>query len=270
MARPPLRCLTIVLLAVIAACSPQNSERLGGRTKTTDSIPFDTLLARLRAGSPGVRELAATDLAQPGPRVEEQVAALGEALHDTNIQVSSTAAWALGQLGAPALPVLVKGVKDKRPDIRYNSVYALGKLGQAAAPAGSVVKDALLDPDETVRKIAAWAMGQMAPQASAHAGGAELGSLADLAAGLKAPHPMERLNAVRRYQSYMGDPDQAVPLLIRALGDADPHVRGAAGDALVDLGAPAQAALSAALSDTSAVLRQEASVTLVRLSGKLH
>jgi HEAT repeat protein len=270
MGPPTARHLAIALVAAFAACSPGGAERRNGRAESADSAPFDTLLARLRGGPESVREEAAVALARPGPRLDEQVEALGTALRDTNSQLGSTAAWALSQLGAASIPTLLRGVTDNRPGVRYNSVYALGALGQATAPASQAVNNALTDPDPTVRKIAAWAMGQLGPQPSKRAGGPELGSVDDLAAGLKGPNPMERLSAVLRYQAYAGDEDRSVPLLIRALGDEDTRVRNAAGDALVALGGPAQAALSAALSDPNPVVRREASVTLVRMSGKLH
>jgi HEAT repeat protein len=270
MGSPTARHLAVALLAAVAACSPGGAERVDRRARAAESAPFDTLLARLRSGPESVREEAAAALARPGPRLDEQIAALGTALRDTNSQVGSTAAWALSRLGAASIPTLVRGVTDNRPGVRYNSVYALGALGQATAPASQAVNNALIDPDPTVRKIAAWAMGQLGPRPSQHAGGSELGSVDDLAAGLKGLNPMERLNAVLRYQAYAGDEDRSIPLLIRALGDQDTRVRNAAGDALVALGSPAQTALSAALSDSNPVVRREASVTLVRMSGKLH
>lgn len=206
-------------------------------------------------------------LARPGPRLQERIDALAGALRDTNAQLGSSAAWALGQLGAASIPTLLGAVTDNRPGVRYNSLYALGAIGQATAPATQAVNRALTDPDRTVRKAAAWAMTQFGPRASMHAGGTDLGSVEDLAAGLKGLNPRERLNTVLRYQGYAGDEDRSVPLLIRALGDQDARVRAAAGNALVTLGTPARAALSAALSDSDPVVRREASITLVRLSG---
>lgn len=270
MGSPTARYLAIALFSAVIACSPGGAEHAAGGAGAAEAAPFDTLLARLRGGPVDAREEAAVALARPGPRLEERVEALGAALRDTNSQVSSTAAWALSQLGAASIPTLVRSLTDDRPGVRYNSVYALGALGQAGVPATRVVNGALTDPDPTVRKMAAWAMRQLGPKPSKRAGGAELGSADDLAAGLKGLNPMERLNAVLRYQAYAGDEDRSVPLLIRALGDEDARVRNAAGDALVALGAPARAALSAALSDSNPVVRREASVTLVRMSGHLH
>ncbi|HEY8105864.1 MAG TPA: HEAT repeat domain-containing protein [Gemmatimonadales bacterium] len=260
----------VLAATLLGACASDAPDRRGGGRAVADSAPLDTLLAVLRGAPESAREEAAVALARPGPRLQEQIDALGAALRDTNSQLGSTAAWALSQLGAASIPTLVSGVTDNRPGVRYNSVYALGAIGQATPPATQAVNKALTDPDPTVRKAAAWAMTQLGPQPSKLAGGTALGSAEDLAAGLKGLNPMERLNAVIRYQGYAGEEDRSIPLLIRALGDQDTRVRAAAGNALVSLGSPAQAALSTALSDSNPVVRREASVTLVRMSGKLH
>ena len=266
--RLPVSSLLIALLVV--ACSSAEPAHRQAKAGAPDSSTFDTLLARLRTGSGPIREEAAAALGQPGPRLDEQVAALADALRDTNVQLSSTAAWALSQLGAPSLPVLVHALRDYQPSVRYNAVYALGELGQAAIPARDAVKKALLDPDQTVRKMAEWSMAQLGPQPSRRAGGAELGSFDDLSTGLQGRNPRERLNAVQRYQPYAGDADRSIPLLIRTLGDEDARVRAAAGNILVTLGPAAQKALSTALGDSNPLVRREASVTLVRMSGKLQ
>ncbi len=256
--------------ALLGSCSSEATDRRAAGRVVADSAPLDELLTQLRGGPENEREAAAVALARSGPRLQEQIDALAGALRDTNTQLGSTAAWALSQLGAASIPSLIGALTDNRPGVRYNSVYALGAIGQATPPATQAVNKALIDPDPTVRKAAAWAMTRLGPQPSKLAGGAALGSVEDLAAGLKGLNPMERLNAVLRYRGYVGEEDRSIPLLIRALGDQDTRVRAAAGDALVSLGAPAQAALSSALSDSNPVVRREASVTLVRMSGSLH
>ena len=267
--RLPVSSLLIALLVV--ACSSAEPAHRQAKAGAPDSSTFDTLLARLRTGSGPIREEAAAALGQPGPRLDEQVAALADALRDTNVQLGSTAAWALSQLGAPSLPVLVHALRDYQPSVRYNAVYALGeRSGRRPYQPRSAVKKALLDPDQTVRKMAEWSMAQLGPQPSRHAGGAELGSFDDLSTGLEGRNPRERLNAVQRYQPYAGDAERSIPLLIRTLGDEDARVRAAAGNILVTLGPAAQKALSTALGDSNPLVRREASVTLVRMSGKLQ
>lgn len=226
---------------------------------------MDTLLARLHTASPPVRAKAAGALSEPGPRVQDRVRALRGALNDPDWKVGRSAAWSLGRIGAPSIPSLVEALSDPRPAVRINALYALGKIGQPAASAQKAIQRAAGDPDRSVRRMASWAMGQFGPRASRGAGSADLGSIADLVAGLAASDPQARENAVRRFQPFVSDPEESARLLVGALNDPDPGVRAAAADALVALGAPARPALAAALSDSSPVVRREASVALVRL-----
>ena len=182
----------------------------------------------------------------------------------TSPKLRSSAAWALGQLGAVSIPTLTKALADHRSDVRMRAVYALGAIGPAAATAGPAIKAALTDPNRSVRDMASWTIGQIGPQAPRR-GGAALGGSEDLAAGLAARNPLDRVAALRRFQPYAADDGKAIPLLIRTLGDADPQVARAAADALVLLGPPAQRPLSAALSDSSPAVRRGAAAALVRL-----
>ena len=262
-----------VLVAILAAagggaCSPAEAPPASqttlppAKTEAPAPVPLDTALARLRDKSPAVRLDGAYALAIPGPGMEQRVEALGRALRDPDSTVGHAAASSLGNLRRAALPTLVTALSDRRAAVRVRALYGLGKMGQAAAPARDAVQRVMDDPDPSVSKMASWTMTQIGPKVS----GAKLGSTADLAAGLAATDPEERLSAVRRFQPFVGDSDQSIRLLVRTLGDADPRLRGAAADALVALGAPARAALTAALSDSNPVVRREASVTLVRLS----
>lgn len=229
-----------------------------------DSVPLDTLLARLHRGTPEARIDAAAALARPGPRMAERVSALSAALRDTSQKLGLRAAWALGQIGEPSVPTLLQALGDRRPDVRMRAVYAIGAVGPAAAPAAPAVTRALTDPNRSVRDMASWTIGQIGPQAPRR-GGAALGGSEDLAAGLAAPNPLDRVAALRRFQPYAADDGKAIPLLIRTLGDADSRVSRAAADALVLLGSAARGPLSAALSDSSAAIRQGAAAALVRL-----
>lgn len=249
-------------LAVGGACSQQPPEHKPAPPEVADSVPLDTLLARLQAPSVEVRRAAAIALSRPGTRIEDRVHALGTTLGDTSKPVASAAAWSLGQLGAASVPTLLQAVTDRHAAVRVLAVYALGEVGPSTPPADHAVHAALGDPDASVRAMATWAVKQISPRGE---GVPPLGSAEDLAAGLAAKDPTARLSAARRYQPYAGDPGKSIPLLIRALGDPDPRVRQAASDALVMLGTTARDALVAALADSNPAVRREASVALVRL-----
>ncbi len=252
----------LATLAVGGACSQEPPEHKPAPPVATDSVPLDTLLARLGAPSVEVRRAAAIALSRPGARIEDRVRALGATLGDTSKRVGSAAAWSLGQLGDASVPTLLHALTDRHATVRVLAVYALGAVGPSTAPADHAVHAALADPDQSVREMATWAVKQISPRGE---GVPQLGSAEDLAAGLAAQDPAARLSAARRYQPYAGDPSKSIPLLIRALGDPDPRVRQAASDALVMLGTTARDALVAALADSNPAVRREASVALVRL-----
>jgi hypothetical protein len=177
--------------------------------------------------------------------------------------VRNTAAWALGRLGSASVPTLVHVLTDRRASVRAAAVYALGEVGSGAVDARRAVRAALDDPEPSVRDMATWAIGRINPALS---DGGELSTAADLAAGLANPDPWVRLSALQRFTPYSSDRAAAIPLLLRALGDADPGIRAAAADALVSIGEQARPAVAAALSDSSSLVRREASITLLRLS----
>lgn len=256
--------LLSVVLAAAGACSPVGPQRHSA-AGVDDSVPLDTLFAQLRAASPEMRRRAAGALSQPGPRMPERLKALRAALTDTSKQVGFTAAWSLGRLGALSVPTLMEALADSHAVVRFRAVWALGKVGPPAAPARQGIQAAMADPDRSVREVALWAIGQVDPKATSAKRIRDLGSTEDLAAGLAGQDPLERLDAVRRFQPYLADPRSAIPVLVRALGDSDPRMRAAAADALVAFGPSARTALTAALADENPVVRLEASVALVRL-----
>jgi HEAT repeat protein len=273
--------LVVVVFAVAGGCAPDPAAGRPAVAETSqaqqhpsasppsapagsrDTVPLDSVFARARSPSAGARRAAVLTLAQPGPRMEDRLRVLASALHDTNRAVGLAAVVALGNLGPASLPTLVTALSDHNPEIRRRAVYALGRTGQeAAVPA---IRDAMSDPDRSVRDMASWASNRFRPMPGLGSAVADLGTTEDLRAGLSAREPADRLGAIQRYQPYADDPQDAIRLLIRALGDGDGLVRAGAADALVNIGPASRTQLAAALSDSNPVIRREASVALVRL-----
>ncbi len=258
------RLLACLLAAACSPVAPPVDRPAAPGPPVTSTLPLDTLLSRLAAASsPQARAAAAAALAEPGPGTEERVRALAAMLDDPSKEVRNTAAWALGRLGTASVATLVYVLTDQRASVRAAAVYALGEVGPGAVDARRAVRAALDDPDQSVRDMATWAVGRINPALSE---GGELSTAADLAAGLANPDPWVRLSAVQRFHPYTSDRQAAIPILVRALGDADPRIRAGAADALVSIGWQARPAVSAALSDSSTVVRREASITLLRLT----
>ena len=121
-------------------------------------------------------EILLQKLNDPDPFVRvEVVQALGEiqevrsfvsvcdSLNDENIYVRAYAAEALGKIGrldiSIALLRLLPGLDDPSPYVRAMMVAALGELQDERAV--DSVRECLHDEDESVRKMAAWALNKI-------------------------------------------------------------------------------------------------------------
>ena len=81
--------------------------------------------------------------------------------------LDQTAADALGRIGAPAIPELIRALQDVDPERRRRAVRVLARIGPDAADAVPSLIEALQDPDPFVPKAAARALGQIGPDAAA-------------------------------------------------------------------------------------------------------
>lgn len=117
---------------------------------------------------PKVQEAAAAalgEIAAQSIRVAQDkdlVAALREALKDSEEMVRRSAAQALGRLGpstASAQADLAKALKDAKPSVRQNAAWALGQLGKTSVKHLGV---ALADSDRFVQRDAAQALANVA------------------------------------------------------------------------------------------------------------
>ncbi|MEW6160705.1 MAG: HEAT repeat domain-containing protein, partial [Verrucomicrobiota bacterium] len=55
-----------------------------------------------------------------------------------------------GENAAPAVSALTEALKDNAPDVRRLAAYALGEIGPKAAPAIPALKELMADRDGTV------------------------------------------------------------------------------------------------------------------------
>jgi hypothetical protein len=81
--------------------------------------------------------------------------------------MDQTAADALGRIGAPAVPELVRALHSADPQLRERAAAVLGRIGPDAAPAVPELIRLLEDPDREVRQTAARTLGQIGPRAAA-------------------------------------------------------------------------------------------------------
>lgn len=229
---------------------------------------------------------------QPGDRADADarsrrrgdpraVAALVEALKDTDQEVRESAMQALATMRAPeALDAIRASLKDPNASVREQAAFALGQYRDKASV--DSLAAALADSSANVREQAVFALGQIrdpkvaAPLAKALGDGdASVREQAAFALGqLRTPEAVEPLVAALRDQSpnvreqaafALGQirDRRAVDALIASLKDDNTNVREQAAFALGQLGDPrAIDALSAALKDSNVEVRRQAAFAL--------
>jgi HEAT repeat protein len=121
-----------------------------------------------KSGAQRMRAMRA--LGQFGPRAEEAVPVLIEALSDRQCQDRDVAAESLGKIGRrpqQTVPALVQALRDPDDRVRTTASRALSRFGEEAAEAGAVppLTAMLKDDDMNVRAYAADALGAIGPPA---------------------------------------------------------------------------------------------------------
>ena len=233
------------------------------RALKKDAVP--ELLKALRSQNPMMRTGAALALNTcSDPRA---IDALIEILDDSDASVCAAAAIALVEIGAQAVPALLKtartssgrsrtqaykvlkklnslkghrmladGLADSDVEVRTVSAAAVGELGARGTRHVGRLAELLNDKDEGVRMEAAHAMGQVAQKPSVSVP-ALMGALNDSSVGV-------RSNAAGSLGSFGAGASSSVSSLIEATGDADQLVRSNAGDSLVEIAMESPRALS--------------------------
>jgi len=130
------------------------------------------LVHALGGAHPSVRREAIRALAAIQAAGPETIAALSNAMRNTDLAVRRAAASALGDVGAVA--ALVQTLKDPDSNVRLNAVRPLRRIitrpGNSADPATTkrvvaALADALKDTDTGLRRAAASSLGVIGPTA---------------------------------------------------------------------------------------------------------
>jgi HEAT repeat protein len=210
---------------------------------------------------PGVRQKAAVALGKMGPVAKEAVSILAAALKDKSSEVRIEVALALGQVGPEAKAAvadLVGALKDSSKEVKLNALTALGAIGPdakaARAPIGKILNK---ERDQEVRLRAIAALGEIGGKESA---GDLIGmfEFSDLQA--KTVEALAKLGK------------NAVPELIKALGNSRPAVRLGAAEALGKIGLDAEKALpelkKMARFEKSAPVREAAGIAVEKIQSR--
>ena len=265
---------------VFSLLAPAVTASAGDDEPYWNSKPLSYWIARLGAADPGGRTQAAQSVAEiaiahGGSAAAPAVAELMPNLRDSQSAVRESAAHALEQIGSPAakpaVPALLELLRsDDVSDVRRRAALALGRIdpasaqvvsdaaqalrderdssvrvsaavllvssGAAARAVAPTLESALADDDHGVRLYAAAALAQSGQLTTA---------LPVLLGGLDEEDAALRSEAAGLLAGVAPGQDAVVPALVRTLRDHSPDVRGAAVEALGQVGKPALPALPA-------------------------
>lgn len=182
------------------------------------TMQFET---ELRHWNPERRRAAAVELGKIAN--ERAIPALLDALYNESSETRRVVAWALGQIGAPAIHALVEALFhfDFDPNLRVAVIDSLGSIGDPEAV--PELLEILDDDDSDVREAVVMALGEIGDSQA----------VPQLLDSLYDEESVVRWS-VARSLGQIGDP-AAVPALIATLR-ADYWVRGAAAEALGKIG----------------------------------
>lgn len=180
---------------------------------------------------------------------------LATLLKDQDPQVRLTAVQALGKIAVPdTVPVLLHSLHDDDPAVRAMSAWALGNLGEDVLDqVGLELAKRLDDPSPAVKLAAAQALGAV--------GGTH--AIVELLTERLAHGDVETRRAAVQALIWL-EASPAYHALIKALGDADAHVRQGAVAALGEMVDPRSlsALRDRLLKDQDAGVRGEAAYRL--------
>lgn len=142
------------------------------------------------------------------PQIVAYISQLKEKNDTQRIEASNS----LVKIGKPAVPALIKALKDK--DIRPIVTFILGRIGPAAKEAIPALSEELKDEDKNTRAKAAEALGKMGVEA-----------IPALRTALLDKEAIVRTRAVQAFGRIGPDAKAATSALVDLLRDPDETVR---------------------------------------------
>lgn len=169
------------------------------------------------SGNEGSGAWAAEVLILLGPDAAPAAEALAQQLIETT-ECNATTSTALGAIGKPAVPHLIRALSSAHPQSRLWAADALGKLAEHAGAAVPKLVALLDDPDEDVRAAVVFALRDLGPAAHPRAtqrllemlGSVEETSHADIVDALAAAVPTDAVVRKRLEALAVEDPDEFV------------------------------------------------------------
>jgi len=130
-----------------------------------DKIDLATTIEKLKHPEDGVRMSALAEILAVGA-APDAVREVAECLNDPSERVKRTAVAVLGEAGPLAIPMLAKALNEEQPcTIRMLAASILARFGDAASAASDDLIECLGAEDETLRQVAALALGKIGSKA---------------------------------------------------------------------------------------------------------
>src|SRR5690349_15987949 len=129
-----MRLLPVACLGLVATLlAPQNTPALGGQADSAQpkSKSVTEWVKQLSAPQPDARKEAAESLARFGPAAEPAIPDLLKALKDSEYPVFRAAARALTAIGKPAIPHLIRALGSGN-GVPFGATVALADIGEPA------------------------------------------------------------------------------------------------------------------------------------------
>jgi HEAT repeat protein len=147
------RTLTLAAgVALLAGCATGLAVDRPAEKDVEDARTVKQLMAGFSADDPVTRLAAAREVAKKGkPAVPEMI----KALKDSDWRVRRTATDALAGIGADAadaVEALTKALADEKMWVRAGAAMALGRIGEPARPAIGKLVELASDPDDFLRE----------------------------------------------------------------------------------------------------------------------
>ena len=210
-----------------------------GTSNGVSQAEIDTLIGTLNSNHERERLNAAYRLGRIGVPA---VPVLKQALYSRSEAIREYAGYALSLTGAPAVPTLIDALQVTDDSVRASAAFALADMGTAAQEALPALTHAAQDPDAWVRRHATEGLGLIGQQVSAEMDVSEM--IEVLTTRLQDDYHWVRDNAARALAKLGTLAEPAIPTLVAQLEDKNRYVRFHAALALKHIKTPeAQEAL---------------------------
>ena len=191
-----------------------------GTTNGVSRAEVGTLVETLDSENEKERLNAAYRLGRVGA---DAVPALKQMLHSESNAIREYAGYALSLTGAPAVPTLIDALQATDDSVRASAAFTLADMGKAAQEALPALMRAARDPSDSVRRHATEGLGLIGQLVSEDMDVSE--TVQVLATGLSDAYFPVRDNAARALAKLGALAEPAMPALVTQLEDEDRYVR---------------------------------------------